>query len=62
MEVARVRATLALQLLAYTTDTATLDPSPIYALRCSVRQCPILNSLSKARDRTHVLMDTTSGS
>ena len=44
-----------LQLLTYTTATATQDPSLHH---CS-QQCQILNPLSKARDRTQVLMDTS---
>ena len=39
-----------LQQPAYT--TATLDPSHIYDLCCSLRQHQILNTLTKARDRT----------
>ena len=35
------------------------NPSLVYDPHHSVRQCWILNPLCKARDRTHVLMDTT---
>ena len=44
---------------SYTTATATAtqNPSHICNLHCSSRQCQILNPLSEARDRTHVLMD-----
>ena len=44
---------------AYTTATATQDPSLIYDLHHSSRQCRLLNPLNKARDRTCVLMDTS---
>ena len=39
-----------LQLLAYTTVTATLDPSRIHDLHCSLQQHQILNPLRKAMD------------
>ena len=45
-----------LQLLAYTTATATQDPRHICNLHHSSRQRQILNPLSEARDRTHNLM------
>ena len=35
------------------------DQSHICNLHHSLRQCRILNSLSKARDRTHILMDAS---
>ena len=41
---------LELQLLAYTTATATSDPSLICDLYHSSWQCQILNPLSEARD------------
>ena len=44
-------------LLAYTTATATWDLSHICDLHLSSRQRWILNPLSGARDRTHVLKD-----
>ena len=50
-----------LQLPAYTTATATQDPSHVFDLHHSSWQHWILNPLSKARDRTHVLMDTSWG-
>jgi len=56
MEVPRLRGELKLQLLAYTTTTATQDPSSVYDLHHSSRQHQILNPLSKARDRTRNLM------
>uniref|UniRef100_A0A8D0PDY6 Odorant binding protein 2B n=1 Tax=Sus scrofa TaxID=9823 RepID=A0A8D0PDY6_PIG len=49
---------LELQLPAYATATAMPDPSHICNLHHSSRQCQILNPLSEARDRTHVLLDT----
>ena len=36
--------------------------SHIFDLHCSLRQHQILNPLSEARDQTHILMDTVSGS
>ena len=39
--------------------TATQDPSHVCNLHHSSRQCQILNSLSEARDRTRILMDTS---
>ena len=51
MEVSRLGVELELQLPAYTTATATLDPSHICDLHHSSRQCQILNPLSKARDQ-----------
>ena len=57
----RLGIELELQLLAYATATATaaLDPSHVCDLHHSSRQCWIPNSLSKARDQTLVLMDTS---
>ena len=49
MEVPRLRVELELQMTAYTTATATPD----------LNQSQIINPLSEARDRTHVLMDTS---
>ena len=62
MEVPRLGVKLELQLLAYATAMATLDPSHIFDLRHSLQQCWILNLLSEARDRTHILVDTMLGS
>ena len=59
MEVPRLGAKLELQLLAYTTATAMPNPSCICKLHHSSWQCQILNPVSKARDQTHVLMDTS---
>ena len=44
---------------AYTTATATPDLSCVCNLHYSSGQHGILNPLSEARDRTHVLMDTS---
>ena len=46
-----------LQLPAYTTATATQDPSGVCNLHHISWQRWILNSLNKARDQTHILMD-----
>ena len=51
MEVRRLRAESELQLLIYTTATATPDPSHVCNLHHSSWQCQILNPLSKARDQ-----------
>ena len=51
-----------LQLPGYNTATETRDPSHICDLHHSLQQSRILNSLSKARDQTGILMDTMSGS
>ena len=48
-----------LQLPAYTTATATPDPSCVCNLHHSSWQHWILNPLSEARDQTCVLMDTS---
>ena len=47
-----------LQLLAYTTATATWDPSHIRAIACS-RQCRISDPMNEAKNQTHILMDTS---
>ena len=41
-----------LQLPAYTTATAMLDPGHTFDLCCSLWPCQILNPLSEARDQT----------
>ena len=48
-----------LQLPAYTTATATRDPNHVCHLYQSSQQCQILNPLSEARNRTHILMDSS---
>ena len=44
---------------AFSTASATPDPSHVSNLHHSSWQCWILNPLSEARDRTHILMDTS---
>ena len=57
MEVPRLGVESDLQLPAYTKATATLDLSHVCNLHHSSQQHQILNPLSKARDRTRILMD-----
>ena len=59
MEVPRLGVKSELQLLAYSTATATPDPSCVCKLHDSSWQHRIPNPLSEARDRTHILMDTS---
>ena len=59
MEVPRLGVKWELQLQVYATATATQDPSRLCDLHHSSWQCQILNPLSKARDRTLILMDTS---
>ena len=59
MEVSRLGIKLELQLLDFTTATATWDPSRVCDLHHSPLQHWILNSLSRARDGTCILTDTT---
>ena len=59
MEVSRFGVELELYLLAYTTATETPDLSCIYELHHGSWQCWMLNLLSKARDWTYILMDTS---
>ena len=59
MEVPRLGVELELQLLAYATDTAMLEPSLVCDLHNSSGQNLIPNTLSEARDQTHILMDTS---
>ena len=59
MEVLRLGVELELQLLVYTTATATPDPSLVCDLHHSSRQCPILNPLSRATYQNHILMGTS---
>ena len=47
-----------LQLPANTTATAIQDASRTCDLHHSSQQCRILNPMSRARDRTHIFMDT----
>ena len=57
MELPKLEVESELQLLANTTAIATPDPSRIFNLHHSSLQHQILNPLSKARDRTFILMD-----
>ena len=59
MEVPRLGVKLELQLLAYTTTTAMQDLSCICELHHSSGQHQIPDPLSKARDQTCILMDTS---
>ena len=59
MEVLRLGVESELQLLAYATATAVLDPSCICDLHDSSKQCRILNPIIKARGQTPVLVDTS---
>ena len=59
MEVPRLEVKSELQLLAYATAPAILDPNRIYDQHHSSQQHRILNPLSKARDQTYILMDTS---
>ena len=52
MEVLRLGVKSELQLLAYTTVTATRGPSLICDLHHSSWQCQTLNPLTEVRDRT----------
>ena len=56
MEAPKLGVELELQLPAYTTATATWDPSCVCDLHHSPWQCRILNPRSKARDQTWNLM------
>ena len=57
MEVPRLWVQSELQLLAYTTVTATTNLSHICDLHHKLLQRQILNPLSGARDRTCILVD-----
>ena len=59
MEVPRLGVELELQLLAYSTAIATWDPSLVCTIHHSSQWSRILKPLSKARDQTHILMDTS---
>ena len=60
MEVPRLGVKSELLLLAYTTATATEDPSFICDLHYSSWKMLDPNQLSKAWDRTRILMDPSS--
>ena len=59
MEVLRLGVQSELQLLAPTTATVSQELSPVCDLHHSSWQCRILNPLSKAKDQTCVLLDTS---
>ena len=59
MEVPRLGVKSELQPLAYTTATATWNLRRVLDPHHSSWQRPLLNPLSKARDRTGVLIDTS---
>ena len=59
MEVPSIEVKSELQLLAYSTATAMQDLSHICDLHHSSWQSRIPNPLSEARDRIHILMDTS---
>ena len=58
-DVPRLGVKSELQLLAYTTATAMRDLSRICDLHHSSGRGRILNPVSKARDRTYILMDSS---
>ena len=62
MEVPRLGVESELQLPAYITAKAILDPSCICNIHHSLQQCRILNPLSQAKDQTCTLTDTMLGS
>ena len=59
MEVPRLGVQLELQLLAYTSATATWNLSHVCDLHHSSQKHQILNPLRETRDQTHVLMDAS---
>ena len=59
MEVSRLGVESELQSMTHATAAAMLDPSLICDLHHSSWQHRILNPLSKGRDQTRVLMDTS---
>ena len=58
-KVPRLGAKSELQLPGFATATAKPDLSFICNLHHSTWQCQILNTLSEAKDRTPILMDTS---
>ena len=58
MEGLRLVVKLELQLQAYATAVATLDPSHILNLQYSLQQHQILTPLSEARDQTFICTHT----
>ena len=59
MDVPRLGVELELQTLAYTTAPVTWDLSHVFDPQNSSQQCWILNPLSKARNQTCLLTDTS---
>ena len=59
MEVLGLGVESELQLPAYATATETQDSSHIFIIHHSSWEHQILNPLSEARDRTHILTDTS---
>ena len=59
MEVPRLEVESELYPLVYATATAMLVASQVCSLHCCSWQRQILNTLSKGRDWTHILMDTS---
>jgi len=63
MEVPKLGVELELQMLGYTTATATATAMPYPSHICKLHhrswQCWMLNPLSKVRDQTCILMDTS---
>ena len=59
MEIPRPGVESELELLAYATAMAMPDLSCIFDLHRSLQQYEILNPLSKARDQTHILIETS---
>ena len=62
MEITKLGVEWELQLPAYSTATATLDPSHVWDLHLRSGQHKILNPLNKARDGTRILTYLLSGS
>ena len=61
MEVLRLGVESELQLPACATATAMPDLSHVGNIHCSLWQHQVLNTLSRARNWTHILSETTSG-
>ena len=59
MEVSRLGVELELQLPAYTTAIVMQDLSHVWDLYYSSRQCQLLNPLSKAKNQTHIPVDSS---
>ena len=61
MEVPRLGVESELQLSAYTTATATQDPSQVCSLHHGSRQRWIPDPLNKTRDQTHIVPESRVG-